>query len=81
MIIHATPISWSCITIDFNTKPTRLCSREDRLKLILQQSLNVDLRVSIRGSIGQGDERLSLFRILMVHSERWGYLNLELTIT
>ena len=81
-IVHATPILWSCITLVFHTKPTSLRSQEARLRFILQQSLNVDLRVSIRGSLGylEDDKRLSLLLILMAHSERWGYLSLDFTI-
>lgn len=50
--------------------------------MILQRSLNVDLRVSIRGSLGylEDDKRLSLLLISMAHSERWGYLSLDFTI-
>ena len=80
-VAHATPILWSCITIDFSTKPTKLRSQEDKLKLILQRSAYADLRISIRGAMKQGDKRLSLLLILIAHSERWRYLNLELTIT
>ncbi|KIM45499.1 hypothetical protein M413DRAFT_24692 [Hebeloma cylindrosporum] len=39
-LIHSTPTLWSCITIDFNTKPTRHPSEENRLKQILQRSAN-----------------------------------------
>jgi len=80
-VVHSTPILWSCITIDFGTKLTKLRSQEDRLKLILQRSAYTDLRISIRGTMNQGDKRLSLLLILIAHSERWRYLNLELTIT
>jgi hypothetical protein len=82
IIVHATPILWSCITIVFHTKPTSLRSQEARLRFILQRSLNVDLRVSIRGNLGylEDDKRLSLLLILMAHSERWGYLSLDFTL-
>jgi hypothetical protein len=52
-----------------------------RLKFILQRSLNVDLRIPIHGMMGQFhyDKRLSLLLNLMAHSERWGYLDLDLT--
>lgn len=79
-IVHATPILWSYIAIKFNTKPIRLRSQEDRLKLILQRSANADLRISICGIMKQGDKRLSLLLILVAHSERWRYLNLGLTM-
>ena len=82
MIVHATPILWSCITVVFHTKPTSLRSQEARLRFILQRSLNVDLRVSICGSLGylEDDKRLSLLLMLMAHSERWGYLSLDFTV-
>jgi len=78
-IVHDTPILWNYITINFNKKPTKLHPQEDRLKLILQRSGNVDLRISISGIMNQGDRRLSLLLILMAQSERWRYLNLTLT--
>jgi len=82
-IVHATPILWSCISIKF--KPPLLArpptqAQEARLKFILQRSSNVDLRVSICGCIGRVDKRLSLLRILMAHSERWEYLDLDLNV-
>ena len=79
IIVHATPILWSCLTIVFDTKPIRL--EEARLKVILQRSFNVDLRISIclRRRLIQNDKRHSLLLVLMAHSERWGYLNLDFT--
>ena len=78
-IVHDTAVLWNYIAINFNKKPTEFRPQEDRLKLILQRSGNVDLRISISGIINQGDKRLSLLLILMAHSERWRYLNLTLT--
>jgi len=79
MIVHDTPVLWNYITINFNNKPTKLRPQEDRLKLILQRSGNVDLRISISGIMNQGDKRLSLLLILIAQSERWQYLNLTVT--
>jgi hypothetical protein len=75
-IVHDTPVLWNYITINFNKKPTKLRPQEDRLKLILQRSGNVDLRILISGLMNQGDKRLSLLLILIAQSERWRYLNL-----
>ena len=62
-------------------KPTKLRLQKARLKFILQRSSNVDLRVSNRGGVSQlkYDNRGSLLLILMAHSERWGYLDLDFT--
>ena len=78
-VVHDTPVLWSHITINLNTKPTRLRSQKDRLKLILQRSGNVDLWVWVSGMMNKGDKRLSLLRILVAHSERWRYLDLTMT--
>ena len=81
MIVHTTPILWSCITINVDTKPTTLRLQKARLKFILQRSFNVDLRISICGCRRIKDKRITfkLILILMAHSERWGYLNLDFT--
>ncbi|KIM45483.1 hypothetical protein M413DRAFT_24678 [Hebeloma cylindrosporum] len=74
-VVHATPILWSHIIVDFNAKPTSPLSQKAKLKLILQRSANADLSISIRGFMVR-DDHLSLLSILLAHSERWSFLDL-----
>ncbi|KIM45493.1 hypothetical protein M413DRAFT_430101 [Hebeloma cylindrosporum] len=78
-IVHATPIFWSHVALDFNS-PMNFPSQEAKLKLILQRSAHADLWISIQGLMDGGDQHLSLLSILLAHSERWLSLNLTMNV-